>query len=508
MTTDRVRYVTRKWGEVSIERHEGEPLGSVLEAKGFANFAIVRYVWRPTGELGAQLPPGFELPLACITGPDGLKRFYPVHNFEIFIDLAFTGGLAVLCQQRGLDREQRRTYRAMYLLFRRARRTRERLKKNFRSPRELWIGKSARSGQEKSVLPDSLGNDAAGDGKTWGVDRLMREGMATCLAAGIADPTKQDQIHHGLVAAARRNPLRIQAGEVSSLVKFALFDPTQLTGQKPDPQTVEFVFERTVAAVVSNHFDDDAERFRAWFSGPKNSLLFQITQQKTQPGGQLDRGEVRRALLELAWDAFTYVAQCIDAQLRIFLRIIAEDLGAVENRLFQQMHLQQPHFGDLPLVLLVERFPFLKAVIWEIWQDPADSEAIGTLHRLLDYYRQMTTCRREADRTVKKVRHSPNKHGKAPSHQPCDARIHDGVGTERSAQEDPALLAVKAEIFDRIRIMKNISCRCHHPEWSHHVETECAGSAVMYTCIRCGSSGKAELSPEDKEELRGRFSDE
>jgi hypothetical protein len=498
--------VTHKWGEVSIERHEGEPLGSVLEANGFAISTITRFVWRPTGELGAQLPPGFELPLACIAGCDGLRRFYPVDDFESFIDLAFTGGLAVISQHPGLDLEQCRTYRAMYLLFRRARRTRERLKRKFRSPRDLWIGKSGQSVQGKTVLPDSLGKDAAGEGKTWGVDRLMREGRAAFETAGISDPTEQDQIHYGLVAAARRNPLQIQAGEVSSLIKFALFDPNLLTGKKPDPQTVEFVFARVTAA-VSNHLDDDAEPFRVWFSGPKNTLVSQVAQLKREPGGPLDRGEVRRALLELAWDAYAYVAQCIDAQLRIFLRIIAEELDAAEIRLFQQMYLQQPHFGDLPLVLLVERFPFLKAVIWEIWQDPADPEAIGTLHRLLDFYRAMATCRREADRTTKKVQPSPNKQGKTPLLLSYDAQIHDEGGTGQSTPADAVLLAEEAEFYDHIRIMKNISCPCDHPEWSHHVETDSAGFAVAYTCSQCGTSGKAELSPEDMEELHGQFSD-
>jgi hypothetical protein len=507
MTMDRVRYVTRKWGAVSIERHEGEPLGSVLKAKGFANLEIVRYVWRPTGELGAQLPPGFQLPLACITGTDGLKRFYPVDDFEKFIELAFMGGLAVLCQHPGLDHEQRQTYRMMYLVFRRARRTRERLKRKFRSSRELWIGKSGRSVQGKTVLPDSVGLDAAGQGEPWGVDRLLREGKAACEAAGIADPTEQEQIHYGFVAAARRDPLRVQLEEISSLVKFALFDPTQLTGKKPDPQTLEFVFAR-VAAAVSNHLAEDAERFRAWFSGPKNTLVSQVAQQKLKPGGPLDRGEVRRALLELTLDSYTYVAQGIDAQMRIFLRVIAEELSADEIRLFQQMHLNQAHFGDLPLVLLVERFPFLTAVIWEIWQDPADPEAIATFHRLLAYYREMATCRREADRTVKNVQLSPNKNGKAPVILTYDAQIHDGVHTGQSTLADAVPLAEGAEVYDRIRIMKNISCPCHHPEWSHHVEPEFAWFAVSYTCSQCKTSGKAELSLEDMKKLRGQFSDE
>jgi hypothetical protein len=505
MTTDR-RYVTRNWGEVSIERREGEPLGSILEAKGFANFAIDRCVWKPTGELSAQLAPGFELPLVCIAGPDGLRRFYPADDFESFIDVAFTGGLAVLGQNPAMDCERCQTYRMMYALFRRARRTRERLKRKFRSSRDLWIGKSGQSVQGKTVLPDSLGLDAAGQGKPWGVDRLLREGRAACEDAGIADPTEQEQIHYGFVAAARRNPLQIQGEEVSSLVKFSLFDPTQLTGKKPDPQTVAYVFAR-VAAAVSNHLDDDAGRFRAWFSGRKSSLLFQVSQQKLEPGGPLDRCEVRRALLELAWDAYTYVAQGIDAMMRIFLRIIAEDLDAAEVQQFQQMHLQQPHFGDLPLVLLVERFPFLKAVIWEIWQAPADPAAIGTLHRLLDYYREMATCRREADRTTKKVQPSPNKQGKAPLLQSYDAQIHDEGGIGESTSADAVRLAEAAECYDHIRIMKNISCPCHHPGWSHHVETDSAEFAVAYTCSQCGTSGKAELSLEDMLELHGQFSD-
>jgi hypothetical protein len=39
------------------------------------------------------------------------------------------------------------------------------------------------------------------------------------------------------------------------------------------------------------------------------------------------------------------------------------------------------------------------------------------------------------------------------------------------------------------------------------VDTNSAGFAVSYTCSQCGTSGKAELSPEDVEELHDRFSD-
>jgi hypothetical protein len=49
---------------------------------------------------------------------------------------------------------------------------------------------------------------------------------------------------------------------------------------------------------------------------------------------------------------------------------LADPLSPEERRIFDQMHLTQPHFGGLPLILLDQRLDFVKSVIWEIVDKP------------------------------------------------------------------------------------------------------------------------------------------
>src|SRR5262249_36348027 len=124
-----------------------------------------RCLWQPTGRLKRHLFEGFQLPLRCVIGHDGLRRIYPYASFEGFIELASAGGLAILCQHQKLTKRQRHSYRLMRFLFQKARRMSEFFRNSFKYSRDLYIVKSARSDpSERDILPDTVGLDARQQG--------------------------------------------------------------------------------------------------------------------------------------------------------------------------------------------------------------------------------------------------------------------------------------------------------------------------------------------------------
>jgi len=385
--------LTAPLGQIMILPDELPP-GLDQTERPLTKVTSVIYEWIPPPELLAQLPPEFTLRLRCITAGDGVRRFYPVDSFENFIAVVFAAGLAVLSVIKHLTPEQRQSYRAMYFLFQRVRRTQEHLKNALLNATSLRVSRVGGDlADERSILPETLGLDQQGQGEPWSVDRLIAEGRRAARDAGIAQPSEADSIRYGLFAAARMNPLTIPADKVPDIVRQALY--TEIPVDEPlEPEEFDAVIERSLAA-IHGHLTDPAAAFDAWFSGPKNSFVRQIAKRKLLPGGQLDQQVVRRALADLGWQAYRYVADCIHTVMRVIENLIPEPLTGTEQICFEQMHLNQPHFGNLPLVLLVERFPFSKEVIWDIFLNPGDQQAIGILHRLFDWYSDIARRRRQ-----------------------------------------------------------------------------------------------------------------
>jgi hypothetical protein len=197
---------------------------------------------------------------------------------------------------------------------------------------------------------------------------------------------------------------------------------------------------------------------RAWFSGPKNSFVRQIAQQKRAASGALDREVVRRMLLDLAWKAYTYTADALHTLMWVFQQLIPESLAGPERSRFERRFLKQPCLGQLPFFLLFERFPFLKGVWWTIEEGPDDREAVATLHRLLAYYGEMASARREKDRTVQARR----AHG-----YKGECSLDPEFDPESRGEAAESQLFI--ELADRVRSEWGVRCGCPEPNWEDRV---------------------------------------
>lgn len=365
--------------------------------------------WRPPERLAQFLPEGFAIPLECYTGPDGLRRIIPRCSFEELIDVGAVGGLAVLHGIRGFNEEVDHSYRAMFLIHqhvrgrahRGTRGMKEHLTREFNYSRDLYVRRPGRlSDGERDVLPHDVGQTSDGEGPHLSVTQLTECGRRAAEEAGYSNPVSRHAIPFGLLEAAKLNPSEVPAEDVPALVRTALFN-IDGSSHVPSEEIIQIVTERLLEA-IDRHLVEPQEKFDEWFCGASNSIVKQIAQQRRKPGGQLEREEVRQALLHLGWRAYEYVGQCVHALMRTIKNSIPNRLNDEEKRLFEHMHESQPYYGGLPAALLAERMDFLRHAVLAIWDDPENQDHIRVLHKLLQYYTEMAQPRRAADRQSKR----------------------------------------------------------------------------------------------------------
>ena len=201
----------------------------------------------------------------------------------------------------------------------------------------------------------------------------MSAGHATARAAGNDDPDNAQCIHLGLVAAARLNPLmpeQLTEQEASRLIRLAMFDLGPRPGQF-DQNTRHLVEDRLLAA-IDQHLLDTTEKFSAWFHDI-SGLAHQVSKQRKH-GGPIEREVVRQILLEIIFGSATYVGDTVMYSMQAFRLALPAELNDREHRIFNLMYGKVPWLGGSPLLLLIDRFDFLKEALFSLWWAPDDPE--------------------------------------------------------------------------------------------------------------------------------------
>jgi hypothetical protein len=273
-------------------------------------------------------------------------------------------------------------------------------------------------------------------------------------------PSGSDCVRFGLLRAARLNPLYIQPDEVPALVRMALYDSP--LGEKVDPTTANQVVQRAQEA-LELHLADETNDFDRWFNGSHNSFNGQIAKRKRAPGGKLKRDVVHKGLFEQGWRAYQYVADCVHTAFYLFRQLLPVPLNVLENRVFERMYLKQKYFGDLPSLMLTERFPQLQPILTNVWEDEDNTEAVAIMHRLLEYYAEMAPERRSADRRTQ----SRKKGTQRKEHITVDVELPtDELIENKTRMTTPNKgLNVLEDLADKLRLAKGISCGCKNPDW-------------------------------------------
>src|SRR5262249_20071876 len=145
------------------------------------------------------------------------------------------------------------------------------------------------------------------------VERLLTEGAQAAREAGIEQPSEADCVRYGLFVAARLNPLSIPADRISKLLRQALY--ADIFDEPLPPQVIDVVIDRMLVA-IQRHLVEPAAEFNAWLSGGNSSFVNKIAKQKRLPGGRLDPKIVRHVRLDLGWQAYQYMADCVHTAMR------------------------------------------------------------------------------------------------------------------------------------------------------------------------------------------------
>jgi len=386
-----------QYGTVRIEHCDywDEPCPILRKAIKVADSASICR-WRPADEISDQVPNNFELKFLCLKGKDSVRRFLPVTEGDALLANLFAGGLAILNRDQELSGAYRWSYRMMFLFFQRVKKFSNHCKRNLGGPIDLIIKRTGRGATgRRTVLPENLGIPYSEEGEPWSITRLQTEGELLAKENGVENPNRQETLNYGFYAAAKASPIRItESKEIESLIRIALYNEQNTV--PCDPECQHWIEDRILAA-LEKHQHDSQEEFDNWFSGPKNSFLTQISKQKC-PFGKLNNDMIRWALLELGWKAYHYVGNCIHMQMRCFQNALPSPLNESERNIFEMAYMKQDYLGDFPLLLLKERLPFLTAPMLSVLSGDDDFDFVGTIHRLLYYYSDMTDIRRDADR--------------------------------------------------------------------------------------------------------------
>ena len=384
----------------------------------------------------------------------------------------------------------------MFLFFQGIHHTQEHLKNNLLNATSLRVRRMGRNvADERSILPETVGPDAQGGGEPWSVERLLTEGDQAAREAGIEQPSEADCVRYGLFVAARLNPLSIPADRISKLLRQSLY--ADILDEPLPPQVIDSVIDRMLDA-IQQHLTEPAAGFNAWFSGGNNSFVRQIVKRKRLPGGRLDPKIVRQVRLNLGWQGYQYVADCVHTVMREIEMSMPETLTEAERNTFERTYLNQATFGNLSLVLLYVRFPFLKAVLSDFLDRPNNEQAIGILQRLLDWYGDMAMKRREVDRTVKQRRPTHLPEGEKPpltvpltefaavteadeSEEPRDVDFE-----EPGTQDTEPTMDLFSDIVEQVCRERQLHCSCGRSAWHHRpVAQDGVTVTVEHICGTC-----------------------
>lgn len=469
-------------GNIVIENLDDVVQFSKHNPETQASLRRSRYTWEPPPEIADQLPQGFSLSFECLAGGNGVRRFVPSLPVPAFILQASLGGSAFLGLKADLSAERRFGYHAMRLIYQQAPQLREHLARPFHREQDLYTPRAGRIGQEdRHILPADLGLDARGRGQPWKPSDLVAEGRAEAVAAGDPNPAEADCIRLGLAVAARRHPLKLTSlskAESRQLVRLALFDLGPSTGSI-QASVIATIQERLLTA-LERHLEDDSASFNRWFFEKLDNLVHLIAKKK-RGGGKLSRDIVRQAHLEMVFRAFTYVGDCVHVQMQAFSRALPEALTAEERALFASLYRKDLRLGGLPLILLHERFGFVREAILDIWEQPRNRRRVGTLLRLLHYYADMASKKRDSDRRYKQQSRHRNQSNRSAVMLPLDAD-RDAARLEQDQFQEIAAV---------LRKNRGDSCRCGTTrEWHAKVVEEKTTSRVIVLDDGCGTCGE------------------
>lgn len=465
--------------------------------------------WTPPAELKELHDHGVFLPLERWRAADGFRRYWPGMGSEELLQYVPQIGLAIIRKIRDLSPEEASYYKGCFMIFRyvrgisylNERGVQAHLTRNLDWSRDLFVRVPGRAtDSQRTVLPADVGTPSSDD-KPWNIAKLCQIGRQAALDAGIRSPISKVSIPYGLLAAAQLNPLRLNSTEeIEHVVRSCLFESEAFL-EPIDDETREMVTQR-LADAMNKHKLDTLEEFNRWMFDSHSSLIKQLAKQKKPKGGELPRDLVRRVLLHLGWESYRAVGECLNVYMRWVRNSLPDELTEDEQELFDLLYLRQPFLANLPLALIVERLHFLKPALLRLWNTGFSEEKVRVLHRMMYYYAELASNRREADRRSKKNK-SPmgdSSVGEIESETPLEVALNPYLAAANQPDIDPFREAV-----EHLMELHGVRCEPGCANWDYEIVSQDDNSYKIDIYCECPEPNSFEVSKEEFEKERQRL---
>ncbi len=435
---------------------------------------VQRIRWQPPVPLADQGLPRQSLNFIGVQDHDGNLRIVPESSGEL-VNYAIPIGTEIMRETMRLTGEQIFGLRASVLAYR-------------------WLcGRGAKFRRKLSMddlrrrqpeLAD-LGPDAFGKGRKWSLAELARQGREAAIAAGIRRPRPAEVVAHGLCAAALRNPLHVEPECSNSLMRMVLFAaPEPISVTDDDRNEVQ----SRLSQAIEEHADDSQAKFDKWFSEGNSNLPKSLANRKTADFGKLPIAAVNHMLQDLGWDGHQTVANCLQATMYWVEKSLCEGQLPIARDWFEEVYLPQSKYGNLSLLMLMDRATLIKPIVLQLWDSPNDSKLIGALHRTLHYYEEIVDTRRAAERQSKRRRLSS---------KPAGRRRSEPLSNQVQELDVPGAVSQLLAMVNRLAKQRGVYCKKCDRDLSFQITDVApeAGQVVEFvgTCTHCSQRQSIEL---------------
>lgn len=352
-------------------------LGTVQELAHPSSTDDRAWKWHPSGEL--DLPDDFEIHIGAQIRDDGLWA-YPIEGATTFNLKASLAGWALMKHVK--PSADFGGYHPMRLIFQLGSHRREHFARSFDSFKHLDTPNG-------NILPELRNAGASLDKAVWSRNEFLTKGREIAPTGAAAT----EVIEHGIIAAARCNPLRLKKKEARANVRMGIFD------LGPDAKVETRVVNEVTARflqLLEGHLEDTEKKFAKWFLQNHDQAVKQIAK-KRRGGRAIQREKVRLAILELVFRSFRYMSQSID----VFGRAFRQTSGMFEDRPSRDRYTllfeSQPKLGGFPLTLLQSQLPYFQTLIMDLFEKPNDPDRFAVFHSALQIRGEMIRNRRHAD---------------------------------------------------------------------------------------------------------------
>ena len=466
-----IRRLSNDYGSIVIEP-------STAAAVGLEHLPLRTRVQRIRWQLPVPLAdaglPRQSLDFIGVPDHDGNLRIVPERSGEL-VNYAIPIGTEIMRETMCLTGEQIFGIRASVLAFR-------------------WLcGRGSKLRRKLSMddlcktQPDlgDVGSDAFGEGRKWSLAELTRLGREAALAAGIRRPRSAEVAAHSLCVAALRNPLYVEPERSNNLMRMALFAAPEPASVTDD---VRNEIHSRLCQAIEEHAGDSQAKFDKWFSEPHSNLPRSLANRKTANFGKLPSAAVNHVLQDLGWDGHRTVANCLRATMYWVEKSLCEGQLPVARDWFEEVYLPQPKYGDLSLLMLMDRATLIKPIVLQLWDSPNDSTLVGALHRTLHYYEEIVDSRRDAERQSKRRRVSS---------KPAGHRRSVPRSNQVQVLDVPGAISQLLAMVNRIAKQRGVYCKKCDRDLSFQI-TEVvpeAGQVVEFvgTCSHCSQRQSIEL---------------